>query len=234
MLFNVEASSNTISKPRARSSDAHRRTINHAHTMPPTYNVQLSHGTPFGHRTSPFAPHIYSPPSGAPGFAGEKYDWDKGFSAELRLEIERERERDGDGGQSEEVERGRQGREMVNVGLSEARSGREDGRGHGYGQGRAAVLDGGSPKHIRGVGDLMEKKSGHVVLEGRKAVTAVVLDVDLADMVRSTPFIGYRTSFVSLADPTPSPSPCPSSAEMDTPIFPRPTWHLFEHPLHAM
>jgi coenzyme F420-reducing hydrogenase beta subunit len=71
---------------------------------------------------------------------------------------------------------------MVHVGRSEA--GREDGRiGH---QGRVAVV--GIPVHIRGVADLMEKKSGHVQLDGRKAVTSVALDVDLADMVRLSPF----------------------------------------------
>jgi hypothetical protein len=216
MLFNVESSS---SKPRARSSDPHRRSTSHAQTMP---SVQLSHGTPFGQhhsRTSPFAPHIYSPPSGAPGFAGEQYDWDRGFSAELGLEIER------DLGQSEEVERGRQGREMVHVGQGEG--GREEGR--------AGVV--GSPVHIRGVGDLMEKKSGHVQLDGRKAVTSVVLDVDLADMVRPTfpPFSSVlKFHPLLLVDPTSSPSPRASSTEMDTPILSRPTRYLFEHPLRAM
>ncbi|KAG5219807.1 oxidation resistance protein [Salix suchowensis] len=32
-------------------------------------------------------PHIYIPPTGAPGYAGESYDWDKGFSEELQHEL---------------------------------------------------------------------------------------------------------------------------------------------------
>ncbi|KAF5329667.1 hypothetical protein D9619_009443 [Psilocybe cf. subviscida] len=43
---------------------------------------------------SPFAPHIYVPPSGAPGFMGEGYGWDKGFSEELEQEHRREMESD--------------------------------------------------------------------------------------------------------------------------------------------
>jgi hypothetical protein len=86
--------------------------------------------------------------------AGEKYDHDKGVSAEL---IEREKDRDGDHGQSE-VERGREGRE---IGLSECQ--------HGHGQGQSC----GSPVHKYDVGV-------HVQLDGRKAV---VLDVGLADVV---------------------------------------------------
>lgn len=35
------------------------------------------------HTTSPFAATFYTPPSGAPGFKGDRYDWDKGFSDEL-------------------------------------------------------------------------------------------------------------------------------------------------------
>jgi hypothetical protein len=104
---------------------------------------------------------------------------------------------------------------MVHVGQSEA--GREDGRiGH---QGRAAVV--GIPVRIRGVGDLMEKTSGHVQLDGRKAVTSVVLDVDLADMVRPIPLplsSVPESHPLLLADPTSSPSPCASS-EMDAPIL---------------
>ncbi|KAF8870814.1 TLD-domain-containing protein [Infundibulicybe gibba] len=36
---------------------------------------------------SPFASHVYVPPSGAPGFTGDSYDWDKGFSNELEQEL---------------------------------------------------------------------------------------------------------------------------------------------------
>ncbi|KAG7439983.1 TLD-domain-containing protein [Guyanagaster necrorhizus] len=52
--------------------------------------VEISHDTPF-------APHgsasetssvVYIPPSGAPGFRGEEYAWDKGFSMQLEKELE--------------------------------------------------------------------------------------------------------------------------------------------------
>ena len=47
------------------------------------------------HGASPFAPHVYIPPTGAPGFKGELYTWDKGFSEELEVEREQELERVG-------------------------------------------------------------------------------------------------------------------------------------------
>ncbi|KAG6828947.1 hypothetical protein H0H87_000234 [Tephrocybe sp. NHM501043] len=58
-------------------------------TPPPHISdVHISHGTPFDKpKDSPFAPHVYIPPSGAPGYKGEQYDWDKGFSAELDSEL---------------------------------------------------------------------------------------------------------------------------------------------------
>lgn len=60
----------------------------HATTLPP-YPAEISHGTPFGrsNKASPFASHVYIPPTGAPGFTGDRYDWDKGFSAELEREL---------------------------------------------------------------------------------------------------------------------------------------------------
>jgi len=55
-------------------------------------DAQISHGTPFSRslKGSPFASHVYIPPTGAPGFQGERYDWDKGFSAELDNELDKE------------------------------------------------------------------------------------------------------------------------------------------------
>jgi len=54
--------------------------------LPPSTSSTLS----VTHSSSPFAPHVYVPPTGAPGFSGEGYDWDKGFSDELEAERERE------------------------------------------------------------------------------------------------------------------------------------------------
>ncbi|KAL1713769.1 TLD-domain-containing protein [Schizophyllum commune] len=65
----------------------------HPHTPghTPTQPVTITHNTPFtptGPAHSPFAAHVYIPPSGAPGFRGEAYDWDKGYSVELERELQ--------------------------------------------------------------------------------------------------------------------------------------------------
>ena len=73
--------------------------VSHAPTPPPSstqpfYSIQpptITHSTPFGpasvtHGSSAFAPPVYVPPTGAPGFRGDSYDWDKGFSDELENE----------------------------------------------------------------------------------------------------------------------------------------------------
>lgn len=38
-------------------------------------------------KPSPFAPHVFVPPTGAPGYKGEQYDWDKGYSMQLEQEL---------------------------------------------------------------------------------------------------------------------------------------------------
>ncbi|KAJ7582643.1 TLD-domain-containing protein [Mycena floridula] len=48
----------------------------------------ISHSTPFASTNTPFAPRVYIPPTGAPGFAGDSYDWDKGYSTELDKELQ--------------------------------------------------------------------------------------------------------------------------------------------------
>ena len=177
-LFHTEASSTATHKPRSRSTEQRPSAGRHANTQPPLSDARISHGTPFGHhsRSSPFGPHLYVPPTGAPGFAGERYDWDRGFSADLRLEMERDREHDGGGA----GERGRQEREMIHVGRggSGSRGGSLQGRAPGGGGGREPA------EGVVGVGEFMEKKSGRVQLDGRKAMTTPVLGVALADMVR--------------------------------------------------
>ncbi|KAG6841484.1 hypothetical protein C0991_010672 [Blastosporella zonata] len=78
---------------RTSSSPPLHRTSSHPHPHPhlATVDVQISHGTPFGppskSKVSPFASHLYVPPTGAPGYKGEQYDWDKGFSSELDSEL---------------------------------------------------------------------------------------------------------------------------------------------------
>ncbi|KAF9494142.1 TLD-domain-containing protein [Pleurotus eryngii] len=93
--FASVAPSQSTSSPH-QSSASQIPTLHHASTLPFASSsippVQISHGTPFAppppnSTTSPFGPHIYIPPTGAPGYAGECYDWDKGFSEELQHEL---------------------------------------------------------------------------------------------------------------------------------------------------
>ena len=160
-------------------------------------------------RTSPFASNVYTPPTGAPGYAGQRYDWDKGFSTDLRLEMEWETEQDEEEEEEETGERGRQGQEMMDVRRNGggSRNRKEHGRGHGGGRKESTERH----LHVVGVGEFMEKKSGHVQLEGRKAITTAVLDVGLADMVREFHFAPQHTethsSYFSRSVPIFQPSP---------------------------
>ena len=149
--------------------------------------ASITHETPFGS-------HVFAPISGAPGFMGERYDWDKGYSSGLMREM-REGAKDG----SVERDRGRES------GAAERDSDVDRAEGWGGGvkaKGRresvarrirgkieekmgAAKKEkvGGQDKENEGVGEFMEKKSGSIELDGRKDATTPVLDVALADTV---------------------------------------------------
>ncbi|KAG6908494.1 hypothetical protein DXG01_004428 [Tephrocybe rancida] len=130
------------SSERTPPSPTLHRTASH-----PASDVQISHGTPFGRsvkaKASPFASHTYTPPTGAPGYHGEQYNWDKGFSADLDRELNGEEAKE---------------RELVGM------------------RGEVPPSD---------VGHLMERKMGSVDFIGRKALTVPVLELRLADMIRS-------------------------------------------------
>jgi len=182
-------------------------TIEPHHHGKPKFNnviqqeVHIKHGTPFSsdnYHRSPFASHAYTPPSGAPGYAGERYDWDRGFSEELEREaamIEREEEvrnksSQGNGnGKGERKEREREGLMMGTnrrVGsLDEAKSGRSSvGKGSG------------------GVAEFIERRGGSVQLVGRKELTSVVLTVDIADLVSCISF--FKKLFFTPPPPPPN------------------------------
>lgn len=158
-----------------------KRPSNSADPHPdPTEEVHITHGTPFGtsstqHR-SPFASHIYTPPSGAPGFIGEQYDWDKGFSAELEQERERQDERSVESGVA--GERG----EAVRVQQQEMASAATKIGSRKGGRGRKEVV---TTVGIGGIGELIEKRSGNIELLGRQETTIGVLWTSLADLVGS-------------------------------------------------
>lgn len=133
----------------------------------PTRHHQIPHQQPHGsqtfprsiiikHTTSPFASHSYVPPSGAPGFRGESYDWDKGFSNELEKEIVR-------------------GRSNVTGNGNEESSSVDD-------KGRILETEMQARAGI-GIGAFMEKKTGKLDMKGRKASTSPVLSQNLANLV---------------------------------------------------
>ncbi|KAK0454164.1 TLD-domain-containing protein [Desarmillaria tabescens] len=57
----------------------------HPHSVVP---VEITHETPFAPygSASETSSVVYIPPTGAPGYRGEGYDWDKGFSKDLERE----------------------------------------------------------------------------------------------------------------------------------------------------
>ncbi|KAF8625507.1 hypothetical protein AX15_005338 [Amanita polypyramis BW_CC] len=206
---------------------------------------QVQTQIPHGHASitthqSPFAPHVFTPISGAPGFMERRYDWDKGFSTRLIKEMEgaervivREVESEGEEGKNANGS----GSETAGVGVGVG--GKTNGSGVGVGKGKresvvkrikgklekvgvrerrvnlgptgnevaiaTAIGKGKENEGIKiearggvgvgvgvgvagvgvGVGEFMEKKSGSVELWGRKEATVPVLDVALADMLRS-------------------------------------------------
>ncbi|KAF5378562.1 hypothetical protein D9615_007099 [Tricholomella constricta] len=154
---------------RSRPEQLYRATSHPAPSPTSVPDVQISHGTPFARpaKASPFASHIYVPPTGAPGYKGEQYDWDKGFSAELERELSggNDPKRLDDGGEGEGD--GEQAQELSSM---------EDLAAHARAKARARdSLD---------VGYIMEKKSGGVELIGRNTLTTPVLSADLADEIR--------------------------------------------------
>ena len=105
------------------------------------------------HTASPFGSHSYIPPSGAPGFRGESYDWDKGFSKELEREIVIQGKSNVTGNGNEENSGGR---------ILETEM-----------QARADI----------GIGAFMERITGNLDMKGRKTSTSPVLSQNLANLV---------------------------------------------------
>lgn len=123
---------------------------------------RITHGTSFNPKQyrSPFAAHVYTPPSGAPGYAGEQYDWDHGFSEELvreQMEIASK-----EGGCFEQE-----------VAVDE--------RGHQQVFEKKRTVEGSIDVSINNV---MERKAGSVELLGRKEMTDTILTECLADSIR--------------------------------------------------
>lgn len=116
------------------------------------------------------------PPSGAPGFKGDQYDWDKGYSTELERELTEGQIRTESPAESELVDVSTAGSLRGQAGPGE----RSTDPVHPVGLGISATAREAPPV---GIANLMEKKSGSVELKGRKEMTVGVLDGVLADLV---------------------------------------------------
>jgi hypothetical protein len=128
-----------------------------SHQQPHTSQT-LPRSIVFKHTTSPFGSHSNFPPSGAPGFKGDSYNWDKGFSNELEREI-------------------LQGRSNVTGNGNEENSSVED-------KGRILETEMQARPGI-GIGAFMEKKTGNLDMIGRRARISPVLSQNskLANLV---------------------------------------------------
>ena len=173
--LNVDASSSSSHPPSGTSpptaastvSAIHRRNssslpIRHHQSTPhlqPHASLTLPRSIVFKHTASPFGSHSYIPPSGAPGFRGESYDWDKGFSNELE-------------------------REIVRGGSSVAENGNEESSSvDDKGRPLETEMQAQYTRAGIGIGAYMEKKTGHLDLKGRRASTSPVLSENLANLV---------------------------------------------------
>jgi hypothetical protein len=182
--MNSDASSSSSHPPSGTSSPTAVSTVSAIHrrnsSSPPTHYRPIPHSRPhiahtlptripssldvtFKHTASPFGTHAYLPPSGAPGFRGESYDWDKGFSNELEREIVRGRSSDRGNGNSQS-------------------SGVDDG-GRIPGTQMQAHSKRPNVGVGIGIGAFIEKKTGNLDLKGRRASTDAVLSQNLAILV---------------------------------------------------
>lgn len=159
------------SRSSERSGSPARRRPAHASS---SSDLHITHGTPFGpsSKPSPFAPHIYIPPTGAPGYAGEKYDWDRGFSAQLEQEAKAAESKNGDA--NDEVQT------PAKVLPGDYSNGKRDS----------------SESTMGGVIKVIDKKTGGVELLQRRESTDPVLDVDLAERVRQIPSLSSPYSIL--------------------------------------
>ena len=134
-------------------------------------SMTLSHGV------SPFASHAFIPPTGAPGFKGELYTWDKGFSEELEAEREHEREQGEENVKSRTVQTTREGEieQAVSVSSPLAIKERDSGgwgSGFGFGFGSMRGSGNGKAKQVADARDIVSP-SGSTTLNDGDAGSAI-------------------------------------------------------------
>jgi hypothetical protein len=210
---NADASSSSSHSPSGTSpptaastvSAIHRRNSSSLpirHHQIPHQRPHTSHTLPrsivIKHTASPFGTHSYIAPSGAPGFRGESYDWDKGFSNELEREIVR-------------------GRSSVTGNGNEESSGVDD-----KGRKLETEMQAQNTRADIGIGAFMEKKTGNLDMKGRRASTSPVLSQNLANLVCNIHFfkcLSLLNSLFQCLVTRASPCPLSSSSILDSSLF---------------
>ncbi|KAJ4482069.1 TLD-domain-containing protein [Lentinula aciculospora] len=133
-----------------------------------------------GAHHSPFAPHVFVAPSGAPGFKPEGYDWDKGYSGDLDRELLETVMNPSESSNSLNVS----GKQPISRRSSPVdrnlMPGLPSSNSHPLSRSQTS-----SPNPSTRIGGLIEKKTGNLELKGRREATVAVLSVNLAETIRS-------------------------------------------------
>lgn len=174
---------------------------------------------PRGAHASPFAPHVFVAPSGAPGFKPDGYDWDKGYSGDLDKELIESEFKD------TYVNESNWGSGLLNVdqdlipGLSTSHS-----------QPNSRMQTPSINSSMR-IGDLIEKKTGNLELKGRREATVAVLDVELAEMVCVWLHCLWTLYLSNLSALDPHSTSCSRATAtfMEPPLLSRPTWYFLTY-----
>ncbi|KXN87828.1 Oxidation resistance protein 1 [Leucoagaricus sp. SymC.cos] len=170
------------SSPSSWLSTIHDKIPSTHNTLPftksffPSHHTNTAPATAFVNNTStlrrkasspsPFAPHVFVPIPGAPGFMPEEYDWDKGFSAALEHEAIAENNTT-----SSRIVSGKTDVEKEHPVLVEEPTPMD-------------VPKIPSPAPVN-LGEYIEKKSGSIELVGRRISTAPVLTPAVAEKIRA-------------------------------------------------
>ncbi|KAF7297362.1 Zn(2)-C6 fungal-type domain-containing protein [Mycena indigotica] len=168
------SSTTSSNSPSPSSSLANSLVLSsHSHpTLPKAPVPDLSHFTPFApsHTNNSHVPF-----SGAPGFRGDAYDWDKGFSHALEHEL---------GHSSETPSTQLDWDDDEDILILDGKGNATRVGGPSRNPSSSHLSNGTISKAKEGVGVLLEKKMTlSISLEGRKALTTVVLTNELVAMI---------------------------------------------------
>ncbi|KAF5353220.1 hypothetical protein D9756_007796 [Leucocoprinus leucothites] len=144
--------------------------VNHSNTAPAAtvdFNSSTLRRSGSSTSSTPFAPHVFVPISGAPGFKPDEYDWDKGFSEALEHEAVAD---------------------SISSSSIASRNGKSEPLKSVFSQlppeVPMAITKSPSPAPLVHLGEYIEKKAGSVELVGRRFSTTPVLTSAIADKIR--------------------------------------------------